>query len=165
MPDRIRSPMPAITLWQPWASLIAAGAKPFEFRSWPAPRCYRGKRIAIHAGARPVRHAEIADLLWQIRCGEPGRTALLPDVAIPLLESALTSPGSIWRSAVVCTAILGVPVRNEEMYSAFAERGIAVNDSNRSEHTNWAWPLREIEPIEPPIPARGAMGFWRWTAP
>lgn len=163
MPDRIRAPMPAVTLWQPWASLIAVGAKPFEFRRWPAPRQYRGKRIAIHAGARPIRRAEVIDLIWQIRHGEPGRTALLSELAIPLLESALTSPGSIWRSAVVCTAVLGVPVRNEEMYSAFAARGLAVNDSDRSEHANWAWPMTEIEPLEPPVLARGSQGFWMWT--
>ena len=45
---------PCITLWQPWASLIAYGAKPFEFRRWCAPKRLWGKRIAIHAAKRPV---------------------------------------------------------------------------------------------------------------
>lgn len=30
--------MRAITLWQPWASLVAVGAKKYETRSWPAPK-------------------------------------------------------------------------------------------------------------------------------
>lgn len=51
--------MLALTIWQPWASLIAAGAKPFEWRSWPAHRGLVGRRIAIHAGARPPRKSEI----------------------------------------------------------------------------------------------------------
>ena len=41
--------MKAISLWQPWASLIAIGAKSIETRSWPAPRALIGDRIAIHA--------------------------------------------------------------------------------------------------------------------
>ena len=55
----------ALTIWQPWASLIMAGCKPYEFRTWPAPRHLWGKRIAIHAAARPVRKAEVAE--WLLR--------------------------------------------------------------------------------------------------
>jgi hypothetical protein len=48
--------MKARTIWQPWASLIMIGAKPYEFRGrsylayidHPLP----GERIGIHAGAR-----------------------------------------------------------------------------------------------------------------
>ena len=40
-------PMKAITLHQPWASLISFGAKHIETRSWYSP--YRGP-LAIHAG-------------------------------------------------------------------------------------------------------------------
>lgn len=39
--------MRALTLTQPWASLVAIGAKRFETRGWPTP--VRGP-IAIHAG-------------------------------------------------------------------------------------------------------------------
>ena len=44
--------MKAITIWQPWASLIACGAKKYETRSWPTK--YRGP-IAIHAAAKDPR--------------------------------------------------------------------------------------------------------------
>lgn len=40
--------MKAITIRQPWASLIASGYKKYEFRSWPTK--YRGP-IYIHAGS------------------------------------------------------------------------------------------------------------------
>ncbi len=43
--------MKAITIWQPWASLIACGAKQYETRSWAT--SYRGP-IAIHAAAVKV---------------------------------------------------------------------------------------------------------------
>jgi hypothetical protein len=42
--------MKALTIWQPWATLIAAGVKRIETRSWSTD--YRGP-LAIHAAARP----------------------------------------------------------------------------------------------------------------
>ena len=55
-----RSPGPlnwmyAITLHQPWATLIVLGMKNVETRSWPAPERLLGQVIAIHAGKRVVR--------------------------------------------------------------------------------------------------------------
>ncbi len=44
--------MKAITIWQPWSSLLACGAKGFETRSWAT--SYRGP-IAIHAAKLSVR--------------------------------------------------------------------------------------------------------------
>ncbi len=43
--------MKAITIWQPWASLLACGAKQYETRSWAT--SYRGP-IAIHAAKKNV---------------------------------------------------------------------------------------------------------------
>lgn len=43
--------MKAITIWQPWASLIVCGAKKYETRSWKTD--YRGK-IAIHAAKKDI---------------------------------------------------------------------------------------------------------------
>lgn len=60
--------MKALTLWQPWASLIACEAKEAETRSWPAPASLVGCRIAIHAAARPVRQCinGLPDVVWSI---------------------------------------------------------------------------------------------------
>jgi hypothetical protein len=49
--------MPAISLWQPWASLIAVGIKPFETRSW-APSA---TRIAAKDVGRPAIGIEIEE--------------------------------------------------------------------------------------------------------
>ena len=51
-------PVYAITLHQPWASLIALGIKTVETRSWPAPARLLGQRIAVHAGKRLVRRPD-----------------------------------------------------------------------------------------------------------
>lgn len=151
---------PAITIWQPWASLIAAGAKPFEFRSWPAPRRLVGRRVAIHAGARPVRRDEIAALVLRLERWETD-TGLIRDAALPLLQRALAAPRSLPLSSVLCLATLGAPIRDADL----AERlGIPwpANDSDREEHSNWGWPLTDIEVLRPYLPARGAQGWWTW---
>src|SRR5437660_12667474 len=42
----------AISLWQPWASLIALGLKRFETRSWPLRKYSPRMSYAIHAAKR-----------------------------------------------------------------------------------------------------------------
>lgn len=154
--------IPAITIWQPWAMLIAEGAKRFEFRNWPAPKTYQGKRIAIHAGARPVRRSEVQELLIKLRSPAWRETGLIRrDLAMSLLDPVLTAPGSLPLSSVVCTALLGSPINDAELE---AELGLpVVNDSDRDEHTNWAWPLSDVQRLVPYQAARGAQGFWMWT--
>lgn len=152
----------AITIWQPWASLIAAGAKPYEWRGWEAPRRLIGQRIAIHAGARKVRREEIAELLLDIRHEGSAGTSLDVAIAVPLLERWHVSPGALPLSSVVCTAVLGQPVAA----AAYARqtRQVAA-DSDRIDHTKWGWPLTDIQAVEPMAPAKGAQGFWMWRGP
>lgn len=48
--------MRAITLWQPYATLLVAGIKIHETRSWSTN--YRGE-LLIHAAKRPIKWAEL----------------------------------------------------------------------------------------------------------
>jgi hypothetical protein len=148
----------AITIWQPWASLIVAGAKPYEFRRWPAPRSLWGKRIAIHAGARAPQRKEICDPLLRLPYGADGGTGLLRHVAQPLLERWLSAPCSLPLSSILGTALLQQPVRCIDLPEAI--RG----DSQHVDHDMWAWPLADVRALEPIAPARGAQGFWPWAA-
>jgi hypothetical protein len=150
---------PALTVYQPWASLIAAGAKPYEWRGWPAPSRMIGRRIAIHASARKVRRDELTDLLLDIEHeGDPG-TSLIVAKARPLLEAWHTSPGMLPLSSVLCTAVLGVPITAAQYARAFK------GDSSRVDHSMWGWPLIAIEVLEPFVPAKGMQGFWTWRRP
>jgi hypothetical protein len=85
--------MKVITVWQPWASLIAIGAKPYEFRERPytayvnPPRA--GERIGIHAAQRPIRLAEVGSLLDRLDSNDPADTpCLVRDIAEPFLSRA-----------------------------------------------------------------------------
>jgi hypothetical protein len=151
--------MKAVTIWQPWASLIIALAKPYEFRGgdYRDHRKYRGgpepgERIVIHAGARKINRGEVQELLQRLTTGE---TALIIEIARPIVERALTSPGAFPLSAGLGTAVIGVPQRVTDLFAGVA-------DSDRLDHSKWAWPLGDIRPFEPMIPMRGARGFWPW---
>lgn len=152
--------MKVITIWQPWASLILIGAKPYEFRGWKPPQSIIGQRIAIHAGARPVRPGEVQHLINALRdpvnCGTP----CLKPAALELLEKVANDPKSLPLSHILCTAVLGEPKRGDECAAEFGET--ASNDSDREGTFNWGWPLTDIEALTPPIPVRGAQGFWNW---
>lgn len=148
--------MKSLTVYQPWASLIAVGAKPYEFRGWPAPSFVIGQRIAIHAGARKPKPGEVDQLRLICRAGKGRRAGLFDDLALPVLEN----PETLWFGAIVCTAVVGEPIHASKGLPAL---GIERNDSDRAEHFNWAWPMLDVQPLQPPVPARGAQGFWNWN--
>jgi hypothetical protein len=148
--------MKALTIWQPWASLIIAEGKLWEWRGWPAPRWVVGHRIAIHAGARRARTDEIADILARI---DDDETSLVGEIAKPLL---LRVHRSAWPlSCVLGTAVLGTSIPAQEWARAHAPD---FADSDRLNHNKFAWPLSDVDRFEPPIPARGAQGFWNWMS-
>lgn len=154
----------ALTIWQPWASLILIGAKPYEFRGWKPPASLIGQRIAIHAGARPMRRGELQMLMLQLDQPERhGSPCLHADKARPLIDSALRNPAGLPLSHILCTAIVGEPKRGDGCAAEFGQG--AGNDSDREGTFNWGWPLTDIEPLDPPEPAKGLQGLWNWSAP
>lgn len=130
--------MKAITLWQPWATLIAIGAKRYETRSW-SPH-YRGP-LAIHA-------AKTGRDIARYR----GR---------PKIEEALTRAGysfdTLPLEAMVCTA------RLEEVLPAevVVRQGLA-DDFGDYGAGRFAWRLVDVRPLVEPVPTRGWQGFWEW---
>lgn len=167
--------MKALTVYQPWASLIVAGAKPYEFRGWNprekggAYAALIGQRIVIHASARPIERGVVGGM-WEmqtLRAPIAKEMCLYRDKALPVLDAAMAmtmkgADGSLGlpMSAGIGTAILGEPRNGWDIAEEF---GVPrANDSDRDEHANWGWPMLEVERWEEPIPMRGAQGFWNW---
>jgi hypothetical protein len=149
--------MKALTIWQPWASLIMGGAKPWEWRKWPAPRPLRGERIVIHAGARRARQDEILNILDDIMLGD---SSLIEEIAEPMLRDAHL--GSWPLACGLGTAVIGEPIPA----LAWAEKHMKPGyDSSRIDHHQWAWPLTSINSWIEPVPVRGLQGFWTWPWP
>lgn len=150
----------AITLWQPWASLVIEGAKSHEFRKWPAPKHLRGQRIAIHAGARKIPAAELRGLIYKLERGHSGSIGSKDRVprALDVVERFWRDPSSIIYSAVLGTAILGEPVRCVDLFGRSTDEG-------EIDEKMWAWPVSDIQRYPVSVPAKGAQGFWTWSVP
>jgi hypothetical protein len=136
--------MKALTLHQPWATLIAIGAKRIETRSWETK--YRGL-IAIHAAAAFPKYAR------RMLCHPVCRTI---DV-LPL-------------GAVVATARLVTVLSTELFYRdgnvvwyhgrAITEQELAFGDYSPG---RFAWVLEDVKPLPEPIPAKGGRRIWNWS--
>ena len=153
-------PVYAITLHQPWASLVALGIKTVETRSWPAPARLVGQRIAVHAGKRLVR--------------QPGER---------IERELLAQWGEDWRviiptGAVVATATLAGMARVEyvdlpsghAMHDIGTETGYAGGAARtRIDHWGdfsagrWLWFLDDVRALPEPVPAVGRQSLWRWV--
>ena len=135
--------MKAITLHQPWASLIAEGRKKFETRSWPPPEKLIGERIAIHAGKQV--HWELV-YKW---FGEG--TKDLP------------------AGAVICTAVIirAFQIANKKIVNI---KGPPVSPRTRPPLDDygdyspgrWVWQLGKVAALAEPVRARGQQKFWAW---
>jgi hypothetical protein len=147
--------MKAITIWEPWASLIMIGAKPYEFRGWPAPRALRGKRIVIHAGSRTVRLTEVKEMLYMLERGDDWGSQMAVGPAIELLQKVARAPKMLMLGCGLGTAVLGEPMKPGALAGNSA-------DSDRSAHHLWAWPLTDVRRFAEPMPCRGAQGFFDW---
>lgn len=145
--------MKAITIIQPWATLIAIGAKKFETRSWPTK--YRGP-LAIHAGKKIDR--EVCE-------HEPIKAALaahgytadnLPTGSIvATVNLAECHPINVDGFAFAATvndagAIVREYVDNELAFGHY-------------EVGRFAWELTNVQMLSEPIPAIGRQGLWNWT--
>ena len=137
--------MEAITLHQPWASLIAVRAKTVETRSWLPPRNLLRKRIAIHAGKTLDKGQPVPDSIHLI---DLPRGAI---VATARLADACRVTGRRGDYAFGFSAIDETMLRLKvDAYGDFSLR-------------RCLWLLEDIEPLDEPIPARGYQGFWDCT--
>jgi hypothetical protein len=132
--------MRCLTVLQPWATLIAIGAKRIETRSWPTN--YRGP-LAIHAGKNKQYFNELG---LNIAYGEEGVLFVtgLPYGCI-VATCELAGCQLVERSDIY---LLG----NQE--KRFGDYSIG----------RYMWFLDDVKILPEPIPAKGAMGLWEWNS-
>ncbi|MEP6754446.1 MAG: hypothetical protein ABJA67_03010 [Chthonomonadales bacterium] len=135
--------MKAITIYNPWAMLIALSYKQYETRAWWAN--YRGK-IAIHAGLSkeflpsPAGVEEFASLL-----------GIDESVAGKIIKLNAETLGH-----VVAVAELVDCVRSEKLRSEISDREHHLGDYSDK---RYGWKLINIVPIKP-VKVRGQQGLW-----
>lgn len=127
--------MKAVTLHQPWASLVALKVKTIETRSWPCPPSLIGQPLAIHAGARepgPQRPGVAMRLgpwatWWAHAKAEPGWT----------LQPEPECSGGVFPlplGAVVATCRVAACVPMVDAFDAKARHQTPFLTISRSEH-------------------------------
>lgn len=140
--------MKAITLHQPWASLVAAGWKEVETRSWSTP--YRGP-LAIHAGKKRDRYGRE---LWQHVYSNIGQPAF-DDLPFGVIVATCQLAAVFRTEHVLSREIHYRPVRGWDTETGFGNYSLG----------RFAWILKEIVPVDPPIPAHGWQQLWNWEPP
>ena len=141
--------MKALTLTQPWATLVAISAKRIETRSWSTP--YRGP-LAIHAAKTMKR--------WDRElCAEEPFARYLSGVPNNDYRLAL---GAIVATAALC-AVLRIN-SFDDLKLRLGALGIAEHEEAFGDYSpgRFAWILADVRPIVPCVPASGALGLWEW---
>lgn len=143
--------MKAITIRQPWASLIAHGIKDVENRTWKCPKRYIGERVLVHSSlaksdqiiSRVLKDKQYS--LFRERFGHSGLDFLEPK-------------GAIIGSVEIVECVLNHS-------SIWAER----SETGQCDITNqWLKPIYNwvlSNPIlfdEPILNVKGKLGFWNY---
>jgi hypothetical protein len=135
--------MKAISILQPWASLIVHGLKRYETRSWQTR--HRGPLLICASARFPAE--------FQTLCArEPFRTALQTACGFADAASGLALPTGCIFGTVLLTACH--PTAD----------GFALSDTERAfgdfGPARYAWELTLPRRLPAPIPYRGALGLF-----
>lgn len=139
--------MKAITIKQPWATLIAIGEKKFETRSWQTH--YRGQ-IAIHAGKSIDKEAFNKF------------SHILNKYGITKIEDLPV--GSIVAKAeiVECHRVF-----SDYGNKAIMETGIKIDGDEylfgNYEEKRYGWELNNVVELDEPIEVKGKLSLWEWN--
>ena len=144
--------MKALTIHQPWATLIALGIKTVDTRSWGPPRGEIGRRIGIHASQTVVINRNQMDPeTWDAM------------VKIHGIEWNKVLP----KGAMVATALLRsahrvLEIEGGEAHLIGSTERITTDPHGDYSPGRWLWILRDIRPIEPPEEINGRGPLWVW---
>ncbi len=134
--------MKTLSLWQPWATLIAIEAKRFETRSWSTK--HRGL-LAIHAAKKWDRvlqeYCEMEPFRMVLQANDHGKDGVHP---LPL-------------GAIVAIVKLADVQRVETVRSLLNPNEKAFGNYSDG---RYAWKLELVKRLEKPIPINGAQGLF-----
>lgn len=148
--------MKAITIWQPYASLVACGAKKYETRSRPV--SYRGP-ISIHAAMRDYDPLKLNPYFAKATTNAL-KNAGLSLHCLPLGYVIATA------ELVGCWKIGQRVLGTLSIYLADGALGITGDELIFGDWTpgRYALELANVKRLDSPIPAKGQQGLWTWKS-
>lgn len=144
--------MKSITLWQPWASLMAVGAKRVETRWWPAPRTLqKDEAVAIHAAVRAP---------WK---GFNEMSGMAISAAIEAFgKFGIEKPELLPTGCVVAVCVFQCCRPTDILLDEVSTKERLFGDYSAG---RYGWELPLLYRLPEPIAARGQQGLWEWEAP
>lgn len=133
--------VPAISLWQPWASLIFTGDKLHETRAYPPPAKHLGQRVAIHAAKRMPHDDDLT-------------------VGLQLLLERNWGAQGAWRDQLPRGVLLGTAVLVEAIRTDHRHPGPVDLVCGDWSYGRWAWQLGDVQPLAQPVPWTGKQGWF-----
>src|SRR5262245_50640539 len=142
--------MKALTLTQPWATLVALGAKQVETRSWRV--SHRNLPLAIHAAKSFPRSARA------LCAEEPFRQAL--KAAGYGFDGYDLPTGVVLATVTLLDCCTVEHLERAPHILTPTERAFGNSSPGR-----FAWRLWKPQVLPEPAPARGSLGLWEWEVP
>lgn len=146
--------MKAISLWEPWASLIACGAKRFETRSWAT--SYRGTLlICASKGGLPVGDLRMVLASLQFQGGLAPLIGLPLDFACDTWEGVGIEHLQFGNAVAVCE-LVGCATSDSLTHKQIG------TDAPFGDFTpgRFAWLLHDVRRLARPFPVKGRQGFF-----
>jgi len=142
--------MKTLSVMQPWATLIALGAKRIETRSWST--SYRGP-LAIHVSSRMSREAALS-----LRA-PPIREALAAG-GYHQGSGPASNPYRLPLGVVIAVVTL-VDVQRITLEHVPPEPERSFGDYTPG---RFAWFMHDVRRLPEAVEAKGALGLWEWKA-
>ena len=134
--------MKALTLWQPWATLIMDGIKTRETRTWPPPSVLVGDRLAIHAGRRMAEQwmiGEDVEREMSARHGQQWKTSVERGMLL----------GSVMLKSVHRVQLSNCSTARRVMYESEDGKIYPIDSYGDYSVGMWIWEISDPQPIEP----------------
>lgn len=152
--------MKALTLTQPWATLVAIVAKRIETRSWRTN--YRGP-LAIHAAKGPDKTGFVVT----DPCYSMIKRAGLDPIFLP--HGFVVATCNLVNIVEMPAHIVGHPCTWDWVDQVGREYCFIVTDKERAFGNyapgRYAWLLADVKPLPEPSQIRGSLGLWDWDGP
>lgn len=155
--------MRCLTLTQPWATLVAIGAKRIETRSWKT--SYRGP-LAIHAAKGFPRSAR--EFTTEAVCYEAVKSKCRQwDINDREFGFPAYPLGVVLAT---CNLVDCLPTESVGCLPGVFDDYPDLDTSNEREFGDyapgrWGWVLEDVKPLETPVEVKGALGLWAWEPP
>ncbi|WP_300701290.1 ASCH domain-containing protein [Bacteroides sp.] len=144
--------MKAITIKQPWASLIVHGIKDIENRTWACPKKYIGQRVLIHASKRRrwVEPLSIFSLAQFEVIRDDKR----------FIRGSNTNPQVIDSAIIGSVEIVDCVINHPSIWAEKTEVKADEHGLPYYGDKTYNWVLANPVLFANPIPAKGKLSFW-----